>query len=87
MQTIEERASLAAWQILEEIGLSKHSVDRVSEIIAEKIIEQKAIDVDKACEWLDTYLMEIGYPDDWLRDSPNMESGKERFKKAMEEEL
>lgn len=47
--------------------------------------EQKAIDIDKACEWLDTYLMEIGYPDDWLRDSPNMEGGKERFKKAMEE--
>lgn len=41
--------------------------------------------IDKACEWLDNYLMEIGYPDDWLRDSPNMESGKERFRKAMEE--
>ena len=85
MKTITERARLAAWQIFEEIGLSKHSVDRVSEIIAEKIIEQKAIDVDKACDWLDNYLMEIGYPDDWMRDSPNMESGKERFRKAMEE--
>ena len=85
MKTIKERASLAAWQILEEIGISKHSVDRVSEIIAEKIIEQEAIDVDKACDWLDNYLMEIGYPDDWLRDSPNMESGEERFRKAMEE--
>lgn len=41
--------------------------------------------INKACEWLDTYLMEIGYPDDWMRDSPNMESGKERFIKAMEE--
>ena len=51
--SIEERARLAAWQIYEEIGLSKHSVDRVSEIIAEKIIEQKAIDIEKACEWLD----------------------------------
>ena len=39
--------------------------------------------INKACDWLDTYLMEIGYPDDWMRDSPNMESGKERFKKAM----
>ena len=115
--TIEERARLAAWQIYEEIGLSKHSVDRVSEIIAERIIEQKAIDdaewlkiksswekeaqinhndennykqgfhdaIEKACDWFDTYLMEIGYPDDWLRDSPNVESGKERFRKAMEE--
>ena len=49
VKTIEERARLAAWQIFEEIGLSKHSVDRVSEIIADKIIEQKAKDIDKAC--------------------------------------
>lgn len=47
METIEERANLAAWQILEEIGLSRHSVDRVAEIIAEKIHEQKAIDEAK----------------------------------------
>ena len=52
MKTIEERARLAAWQIFEEIGLSRHSVDRVDEIIAEKMREQKAIDIDKACEWL-----------------------------------
>ena len=38
----------------------------------------------KAWEWLDNYLMEIGYPDDWLRDSLNIKSGKERFIKAME---
>ncbi|MDY5646178.1 MAG: hypothetical protein SPF22_04125 [Candidatus Onthovivens sp.] len=41
--------------------------------------------LDKACEWLGNYLMEIGYPDDWLRDSLNIKSGKERFRKAMEE--
>ena len=40
--------------------------------------------IEKACEWLDNYLMEIGYPDDWLRDSLNMKSGKERFRNAME---
>ena len=83
MTNIKERAHSAAWQIFEEIGISKHSVDRVSEIIAEKIIEQKAIDVDKACEYLDNYLMEIGYPDDWLRDSPNIEGGRKLFIKAM----
>ena len=44
MKTIEDRARLAAWQIFEEIGLSRHSVDRVAEIIAEKMREQKAID-------------------------------------------
>ena len=41
--------------------------------------------IKKACEWLDNYLMEIGYPDDWMRDSLNIKSGKERFIKAMEE--
>lgn len=41
--------------------------------------------IEKACKWLDGYLMEIGYPDDWMRDSQNMESGKERFRKAMED--
>ena len=53
MKTIEERARLAAWQIYEEIGLSQHSVDRVSEIITEKMLEQNVIDIDKACEWLE----------------------------------
>ena len=48
MKTIEERARLAAWQIVEEIGLSQHSVDRVSEIITEKMLDQKAIDIEKA---------------------------------------
>lgn len=47
MTTIEERANLAACQIYEEIGLSKHSVDRVAEIIEEKIREQKAIDEEE----------------------------------------
>ena len=40
--------------------------------------------IEKACEWLGNYLMEIGYPDDWLRDSLNIKSGKERFIKVME---
>ena len=39
MKSIEESAHSAAWQIFEEIGLSKHSVDRVSEIIAEKMFD------------------------------------------------
>lgn len=52
--TIEEIAKLAAQQIFEEfglsyIGLSKHSVDRMSKIIEEKIREQKAID-DEFCK-------------------------------------
>ena len=41
--------------------------------------------IDDARKWFADYPMEIGYPDDWMRDSPNVESGKERFRKAMEE--
>ena len=41
--------------------------------------------IENACEWFSNYLMEIGYPDDWMRHSPNMISGKERFRKAMSE--
>ena len=44
MKTIKERANLAAWQIYEETILSEHSVERVAEIIEEKMNEQKAID-------------------------------------------
>ena len=72
METIEERARLAAWQIFEEIGLSKHSVDRVSEIIIEKMSEQKDIDIDKACEWL-------------RARNVLTEASIEGFRKAMEE--
>ena len=53
MKTIKERAKLAAWQVFEEIGLSKHSVDRVSEIVEDKIREQKAIDVMRVRQFLE----------------------------------
>ena len=77
MKTIDERAREAAWQIFEETILSEHSVDRVSEIIEEKINEQKAIDIDKACEWLKNNLREYGIIlfGHWESD----------FRKAMEE--
>ena len=45
---------------------------------------RKAV-IEDARDWFSDYLMEIGYPDDWMRDSPNMLSGEERFRKAMEE--
>ena len=80
MKTIEERAKLAS-ESYDDDGYSAGLY--MGYVVG--ATEQKAIDIDKACEWLDNYLMEIGYPDDWMRDSPNMESGKERFRKAMEE--
>ena len=41
--------------------------------------EQKAIDIEKACEWLETYMEGLGYIDEWCRE------GEDDFKKAMEE--
>ena len=45
---------------------------------------RKAV-IEEARDWFSDYLMEIGCPDDWMRDSPNILSGEERFRKAMEE--
>ena len=69
MRTIEERARLAAWQIYEEIGLSKHSVDRISEIIAEQLLEQKEIDIENACQWITEHI-DIPYEGEFIDDSP-----------------
>ena len=77
MKTIEERARKYSKGQWDEPTAIKAYIDGAK--------EQKAIDIEKACEWLDNYLMEIGYPDDWLRDSLNIKSGKERFRKEMEE--
>lgn len=85
METIEERARLAAWQILEEIGLSQHSVDRVSEIITEKMLDQKAIDIENACEWLKNNWREYVNQDrDGMILFGHWESD---FRKAMEEKI
>ena len=45
---------------------------------------RKAV-IEEARNWFSDYLMGIGCPDDWMRDSPNMLSGEERFREAMEE--
>ena len=71
MKSIEERAK----------EYSKGQWDEPTAIKAYK--QGYRDDIENACDWLDNYLMQIGYPDDWLRDSPNIESGKERFRKAM----
>ena len=41
--------------------------------------------IEKACQWIESYLFDIGFPDDWCRDSATMKSGKQRFLEAMEE--
>lgn len=52
---------------------------RGAEWMQEKMIE-------KAAEWFEKYLFDIGYPDDWCRDSQNLISGKDRFIKEMQNE-
>ena len=81
--TIEERADVYVGHPEEIDEFTSATIKRDAYIRGAK--EQKSIDIEKACEWFGNYLMEIGYPDDWLRDSLNIKSGKERFRKAMEE--
>ena len=95
MKTIEERALEYAKK--SGIDPNKDYFDFCQQDYIAGATEQKAIDdeanykqgyhdaIEKACEYLDIYFMKIGYPDDWLRDSPNIESGRERFIKAMGE--
>lgn len=48
--------------------------------------KQKAELTDKACAWIENYLIEMGIlVDDWCRDSKVQESGEKRFRKAIEE--
>ena len=53
MKTLKERTSHPAWQIFEEIGLYKHSVDRVDEILEEKMREQSSIDIMQTRQFLE----------------------------------
>ena len=83
MKTIKERAKEYSLKDFDGYYTGREKAVEEGYIAGAK--EQRKIDIEKACEWLDNYLMEIGYPDDWMRDSPNMKSGEERFRKAMEE--
>ena len=91
MKTIEERAKEFAqnFEIVPQ-GMDCEDCDTCTKCkdyrrFVDIVTEQKIIDIEKACKWFADYLMEIGYPDDWMRDSSNMLSGEERFRKAMEE--
>lgn len=77
--TIKERAKEYSQGQWDEPTANKAYIDGAK--------EQKAIDIEKACKWFGEYLMDIGYPDDWYRDSKVLLSGEEEFRKAMEEEL
>lgn len=88
--TIKERAKEYASKKA-DISLSPVYNDALASLYEEGYIagasEQRQIDIDKACKWFEGYLAEIGYPDDWCRDSEVQESGEKRFRKAMEKYL
>ena len=83
IKTIEERADAYVGHHFEIDEFSSTTAKRQAFIDGAK--EQRKIDIDKACQWFGEYLMDIGYPDDWYRDSKVLMSGEERFRKAMEE--
>lgn len=83
MKTIEERADAYVGHPFEIDEFSSATIKRQAFIDGAK--EQRKIDIEKACEWFTKYLFDIGYPDDWCRDSKVLMSGEERFRKTMEE--
>ena len=89
MKTIEKRAIEYAAKKA-DISLSPAYNEALARIYEEGYMsgatEQKVIDIENACKWFSDYLFDIGYPDDWMRDSPNLKSGEDRFRKAMLEE-
>lgn len=85
MATIEERANLSA---IEDSEKGRHRDEYYISALADHesgfregyikgATEQKAIDIDKACEWLKMHLAEWSLIDDM---------DLENFRKAMEEE-
>lgn len=82
------------------MGLSQHSVERVAEIIAEKMNEQKSIDIENACQWITEHTGiphevesidgESSVPDFIKWNRKRLEAAKEltdSFRKVMEEQI
>lgn len=63
------------------------SVNELIDAVHETAKRVRKAAINEACEWFGNYLMEIGCPDDWMRDSKVQSSGEQRFRKAMEEEV
>lgn len=76
--------------LIEEIVDEYVSSDRNerASLDIERLLKDFTLDItDYACAWFEKYLAEIGYPDDWCKDSEVQESGEKRFRKAMKKQL
>ena len=64
--------------------MEKIDDDAIHAIVEEQVLKaidkQKAIDIEKACEWLEKYMESLGYIDEWCR------TGEDKFKKAMDKQ-
>lgn len=84
MSRMKERVAMSKFYSTEG-GKRKGTMEEKIAFLAGSLWADKTM-VEKACQWIESYLFDIGFPDDWCRDSPNIKSGKERFIKAMLEE-
>ena len=88
MKTIEERAKEYAPGTSNSDSLFPTRISTLAAIERRGYIagatEQKAIDIDKACEWLEGYCCEIGCKYDCNFDDIMVDVPK-RFRKTMEE--
>lgn len=82
-EEIKNEAKLKCYDIASEVDY-KSSAAYDGFVMGAKWADETML--TKACQWFENYLFDLGYPDDWCRDSPNIESGKERFIKAMKGE-
>ena len=90
MKTIEERAKEYApdprdpdYILYSEVG---YVVNRYRDAYIAGATEQKAIDIEKACEWLSVHLAEVADRYDFAAGL-SLRLLRENFRKAMEEEL
>ena len=85
MKSIEERAEAYAWSVWPN-PMFAQEWEECKENYLVGATEQKAIDIEKACEWLGVHLAEVA-------DRYGFAAGlslrllRENFRKAMEEEL
>lgn len=78
LNRIQEGADEYLWKDISNRSIQDHFIAG-AEWMRDKMIA-------KAADWFQDYLFDVGYPDDWCRDSPNLISGKDRFIKAMKNE-
>lgn len=79
-KTPHERAKIFLAQYTKQpTAIDLYSKDEVLEMLVKFAIEQRKIDIDKTCEWMEKYMESLGYIDEWCR------TGEDKFIKAMEE--